>query len=112
VTSRDPADLDVDARFLLANERTLLAWIRTALTLIAGGVGIEQFGTGIAGRTAWAAVLLALGVASALTGAVRFHRADRALRGGRLPTSGVAAYLLAAAIAVIGAGLAAALLLG
>jgi putative membrane protein len=111
VATPDPAELDVDARFLLANERTLLSWVRTALTLIAGGVGIEQFGSAIAGRTAWAAVLLALGVTAALTGASRYWRADRALRGGRVPATGVAAYALAAAVAVIGGGLALALLL-
>jgi len=31
-----------DYRFSLANERTFLAWIRTALALLAGAVGIEQ----------------------------------------------------------------------
>lgn len=32
-----------DYRFTLANERTFLAWIRTALAFMAGAVGIEQF---------------------------------------------------------------------
>ncbi|WP_315709715.1 YidH family protein [Brenneria uluponensis] len=32
-----------DYRFTLANERTFFAWIRTALALMAGAVGIEQF---------------------------------------------------------------------
>jgi putative membrane protein len=107
----DPGELDVDARFLLANERTLLAWVRTALTLIAGGVGIEQFGTDIEGRRTFAVVLLVLGVSSAVTGAARYARADRSLRTGRVPATGVAAYLLAGAIAVLGIGLALALLL-
>jgi putative membrane protein len=35
--------LDPDARFILANERTLLAWIRTSLTVIAGGVAFAHF---------------------------------------------------------------------
>ena len=39
---RSSADLDVDARFLLADERTLLAWVRTSLTLLAAGVGTLQ----------------------------------------------------------------------
>ena len=30
-----------DPRFSLANERTFLAWIRTSLALVAGGVGVH-----------------------------------------------------------------------
>jgi putative membrane protein len=33
---------DPDYRFTLANERTFLAWIRTALALVAGGVAVVQ----------------------------------------------------------------------
>lgn len=33
---------DPDYRFTLANERTFLAWVRTALALIAGGVAVVQ----------------------------------------------------------------------
>lgn len=32
-----------DYRFSLANERTFLAWMRTALALLAGGVLLHQF---------------------------------------------------------------------
>jgi putative membrane protein len=32
----------VDARFSLANERTFLAWNRTALALVAGGLAVTQ----------------------------------------------------------------------
>jgi putative membrane protein len=34
----DPGDERIDYRFSLANERTFLAWIRTAFTLLAGGI--------------------------------------------------------------------------
>jgi putative membrane protein len=37
---RPPADPDY--RFTLANERTFLAWFRTSLALIAGGVAVVQ----------------------------------------------------------------------
>ena len=33
-----------DPRFTCANERTFLAWIRTALAVIAAGVALETFG--------------------------------------------------------------------
>ena len=34
--------VEPDYRFTLANERTFLAWIRTALGLLAGGVAVRQ----------------------------------------------------------------------
>ncbi len=37
-----------DYRFSLANERTYLAWIRTALALLAGAIGIDQLAPDIA----------------------------------------------------------------
>jgi putative membrane protein len=33
---------DIDYRFSLANERTFLAWIRTSLALVAGGVAAAK----------------------------------------------------------------------
>ena len=46
MVSQQPDSADVeqepDYRFTLANERTFLAWMRTALALIAGGVGLMQ----------------------------------------------------------------------
>lgn len=35
--------IEPDARFTFANERTLLAWNRTALALVAGGLAVAQF---------------------------------------------------------------------
>jgi len=35
-------DADSDPRFTFANERTYLAWNRTALALIAGGLAVAQ----------------------------------------------------------------------
>jgi len=40
VAPRDDVGSDPDYRFSLANERTFLAWIRTALGLLAGGVAL------------------------------------------------------------------------
>ena len=57
-----------DYRFTLANERTFLAWIRTALALLAAGVLLDQFSTKLTpqGLVVTAAALLCL-VAAALS---------------------------------------------
>lgn len=39
-----PADIDNDPRVFFAAERTLLAWIRTGLTLVATGFLVARFG--------------------------------------------------------------------
>ena len=38
-----PGGSEPDPRFSLANERTFLAWIRTSLALLAGGIAVETF---------------------------------------------------------------------
>ena len=57
-----------DYRFSLANERTFLAWLRTALALIGGGFAVDQFLPDL--RWGWrvglALALLAAGVLCAL----------------------------------------------
>lgn len=94
-------DLDVDTRFLLANERTLLAWVRTALTLLAVGVGVLQFGTDVGARRLVATFLVFLGGVAGALGTARYWRADRAIREGRLPKSGRSPTLISAAVVVI-----------
>lgn len=51
-----------DYRFSLANERTFLAWIRTALALLAGGVVLDQFASTLHPR--WAVVGVATFIAA------------------------------------------------
>ncbi|MFM9378879.1 YidH family protein [Gordonia sp. VNK21] len=75
----------VDARFTLAAERTMLAWLRTALGLIAAGVAVlhlfDPFGA--AGtRTALGVSLVVLGALTAVTGFYRWRRTEQALRSG------------------------------
>jgi putative membrane protein len=86
----EPSDrLDVDVRFLLANERTLLAWLRTALTLLAAGVGLLHFVPEVPLSNMIGFGLLVLGAAGALIGQLRYRGADTAMREGRMPPRGV-----------------------
>ncbi|WP_022890001.1 YidH family protein [Agromyces italicus] len=77
---------DPDYRFTLANERTFLAWIRTALALIAGGVLLHEFAAGIGPRPLVTALAVALGAASAvlaLLSYLRWRGNEIAMRHGR-----------------------------
>ena len=80
----DP-EVPVDYRFLLANERTFLAWMRTALGLIAGGVALEQFvrvGEGERFVVIIAILTILAGALVAVVGTVRWSRTDSAMRSG------------------------------
>ena len=100
-----------DYRFSLANERTFLAWIRTALALLAGAVLLEQFVTRIQPRIAvlTVSVFLAALAAALCAGAYwRWKGNEIAMRHSRpLPANGIipliaiAALLVTAAIAVL-----------
>lgn len=74
-----------DYRFSFANERTFLAWIRTALALIASGVAVDVIGlSGEPGDARpLAALLVALGMGAALLAGVRWAQAERAMRLGQ-----------------------------
>jgi putative membrane protein len=106
-------EVRVDYRFLLANERTFLAWMRTALGLVAGGVALDQFVRVEQGEGVLVAVSLATIVAGAvvaLIGTVRWSRTDAAMRVGAplehsrlLPVVG---FLLAALALIVAAILA------
>jgi putative membrane protein len=79
-----------DPRFTYANERTFLAWIRTALALVAAGLGAAQFLSldPAALRLAVALPLIALGAVAASASYARWERSERALRLGEpLPYS-------------------------
>ncbi|WP_326795066.1 DUF202 domain-containing protein [Streptomyces sp. NBC_01808] len=79
-----------DYRFSLANERTFLAWVRTALALVGGGIAADQFLTEMSRpfRTAIAAVLLAGGAVCAVRAVSHWVRCERAMRRGEdLPES-------------------------
>ncbi|MFI6867131.1 YidH family protein [Nocardia sp. NPDC050406] len=42
VADVEEEEVEVDYRFTLANERTFLAWMRTSLGLLAGGVAVHE----------------------------------------------------------------------
>ena len=74
--------LDPDVRFLLANERTLLAWIRTALAVVAGGVVLTQIGLESDMRSVIGVSAMLLGGFMATVGYIRYRAADKAIRVG------------------------------
>ena len=63
-----------DYRFSLANERTFLAWIRTALALLAGGLLLEQFVTRLGPRIAVVGVAVSLALMAATLCAMAYLR--------------------------------------
>ena len=88
----------------MAAERTLLAWIRTALGFLAAGVAIVYMApdvTDAALETTLGLVMVALGCAIAIIGAARWRRTDKALReGGPMPGSSHLLVLVAAIVVV------------
>ena len=103
---------DPDYRFTMANERTFLAWLRTALALLAGAVAlaslVHDFGPRPF-RIAITVLLLALALTVTIGAYVRWDNTERALREERslpddpLPriiVSGVGIIVIAAAVLV------------
>ena len=95
-----------DYRFSLANERTFLAWLRTALALVGGGFAVDQFlpelRWGV--RVSLALALLGAGVLCALRAVDHWLRCERAMRRGEdLPVSRFPALLgvVVAGVAVV-----------
>jgi putative membrane protein len=80
-----------DARFSYANERTFLAWIRTALGLMTAGLAITQLLPEFdfaGGRRLIGLPLIAVGVVMAITSYCQWQRNERAMRLDEpLPTS-------------------------
>ena len=72
-----------DYRFSLANERTFLAWVRTALALLAGAVAIDQLAPEIAPpviRIILCMVLAAIGAVLAIVSYRRWAKQEQAMR--------------------------------
>jgi putative membrane protein len=85
-----------DFRFSLANERTFLAWVRTSLALLAGGVALDAVEIdGPDGlQTAVSVTLLVLGLLGAAAAWLRWAATERAMRLRRpLPSTAVLAWI-------------------
>lgn len=93
-----PAEGDEpDPRWSLANERTLLAYSRTALALVVAGLAVSG-SHAVAGAPAWLAAvglpMIALGAVLAYSSRGRFLEAQHAMRTGEpLPPPSTAALL-------------------
>jgi putative membrane protein len=100
----DGEQREPDYRFTLANERTLLAWVRTALALDAAGLGVVRFAPSLG----WSGspeviggLLVLLGAVTAGSGYRRFLATDRAIRAGAPLPAHAAPRVLAAALAAV-----------
>lgn len=110
-----PDGEEPDPRFTLANERTFLAWMRTALAFLAGGIALAALPLSDMppeARRAAAVVLLCAGMLVAVGAAVRWLRVERAMRHARALPVPLIVPVLAGAGAVACGGLIAYLWLG
>ena len=95
-------ETEPDPRFTLANERTFLAWNRTALALVVAGLGIVQLlppFPGVPwGRHVLGVPLIVLGAGVSVTSLVEWRRTQVAMRRGTPIPRSVLPQVLAATI--------------
>ena len=95
-------ETEPDPRFTLANERTFLAWNRTALALVVAGLGIVQLlppFPGVPwGRPVLGVPLIVLGAGVSVTSFVEWQRTQTAMRRGTPIPRSVLPQVLAATI--------------
>lgn len=100
-----------DLRFLQANERTLLAWVRTSLGIMAFGFVVARLGLWLAqvqpatrtGGSLWVGVsLVVFGAISLVVAGVRFTRAHRAIVAGQAHVPNPVYGLLVVSLLAIG----------
>jgi inner membrane protein YidH len=110
VTDAEPHGADDDGtepdpRFTFANERTFLAWSRTALALVVAGLGVVQLlppFPGVPwGRRVLGLPLIVFGAVVAVVAYREWVRSQRAMRHGQPLPRSVMPWLLAAVITII-----------
>ena len=99
----DDVGEEPDVRFTLANERTYLAWIRTSLALIGGGLAASQLidFQSEAARVIVALPPIVLGAVLAFTSYRRWEANQRAMRLGQPLPFGGPTRLLAVGIGAV-----------
>lgn len=104
----DDADVesgvDPDARFSFANERTFLAWIRTALGLLTAGLAITQLLPPFhiaGGRRIIGLPLIALGVVIALYSFRNWQANERAMRASEPLPKSILPVLVATVVSIV-----------
>lgn len=96
---------DPDYRFSLANERTFLAWIRTALAILAGAILLHQIGVGIEPHYLDSVVSGGLSLLAATLGVgayLRWRGNEIAMRQARSLPRSTLVPLLAACLSLLG----------
>jgi putative membrane protein len=103
--AEDSGGTEPDARFTFANERTFLAWSRTALALVVAGLAIVQllppFPGVPVGRHLLGLPLIALGGVLAVTAYSEWVRNQHALRRGEPMPRSVLPWILSATVTLI-----------
>jgi putative membrane protein len=92
-----------DPRFSLANERTFLAWVRTALAVLAGAVALHSLGvpSSEAVRTLVVVALVLFGGLMCALSYLRWARVERAMRErAPLPSFGLGLWVTVAVVVV------------
>ena len=90
-----------DVRFSLANERTFLAYERTAIGLVAAALAVFHLLEPSLAQKVLGLLLLGSAVVAAVGGWLRYRQADRAIRSGRDLPAGTTVHLMAAAVLVV-----------
>ena len=94
-----------DSRFSLANERTFLAWIRTALAVLAAGVALDALDLSLSRglQEGLADALVLLSAVCAATAWLRWAQVERAMRRRHpLPSLGPSAAVVAVVLVAVG----------